>query len=72
MFNLEDNLPDELVQSVSSVSSGSNWSDNLGGNKTAGPPGNNQPQMNGDDPTVVPAWNQHQRPGWLFFHIRFC
>ena len=58
VFNLEDNLPDELV------SSGNNWADNLGGNKPTGPPGNNQQQMNGDDPTGVPvAWNQHQRPG---------
>lgn len=58
VFNLEDNLPDELV------STGNNWADNLGGNKT-GPPGNQQQQMNGEDPTGVPtmAWNQHQRPG---------
>lgn len=61
VFNLEDNLPDELV------SGGSNWADTLGGNnKPSGPPGNNQ--MNGEDPTGgVPnvAWNQHQRPGKL-------
>lgn len=60
VFNLEDNLPDELV------SAGSNWADSLGGNKPTGPPGNNQQQMNGEDPTGgVPSvgWNQHQRPG---------
>lgn len=59
VFNLEDNLPDELV------SGGSNWADNLGGNKPTGSAGNNQQQMNGEDPTGVPnvAWNQHQRPG---------
>lgn len=59
VFNLEDNLPDELV------SGGSNWADNLGGNKPSGPAGNNQQQMNGEDPTGVPnvPWNPHQRPG---------
>lgn len=59
VFNLEDNLPDELV------SSGNNWADSLGGNKPTGPPGNNQQQINGEDPTGVSnvAWNQHQRPG---------
>lgn len=57
VFNLEDNLPDELV------SSGNNWADNLGGNKSTGPPGSNQ-QMNGEDPGVPSvAWNQHQRQG---------
>lgn len=62
VFNLEDNLPDELV------SGGSNWTDNLGGNKPTGPPGNNQQQMNGEDPTGVPnvGWNQHQRPGKIY------
>lgn len=61
VFNLEDNLPDELV------SGGSNWADNLGGNKPTGPSGNNQQQMNGEDPTGIPnvGWNQHQRPGTI-------
>lgn len=66
VFNLEDNLPDELV------SGGSNWADNLGGNKPTGPPGNNQQQMNGEDPSGVPnvAWNQHQRPGTIKIKIK--
>lgn len=65
VFNLEDNLPDELVSS-------GNWADNLGSNKSTGPSGNNQQQMNGEDPTGVPnvAWNQHQRPGELFYAVK--
>lgn len=61
VFNLEDNLPDELVHSA-------NWADNIGSNKSTGPSGNSQQQMNGEDPTGVPnvAWNQHQRPGEIF------
>lgn len=69
VFNLEDHLPDELV------SSGNNWADNLG-NKPNGPPGNNQQQMNGEDPTGVPnvAWNQHQRQGLIHFseNVHWC
>lgn len=59
---LEDNLPDELNELVSS---GNNWADNRGGNKATGPPGNNQQQMNGEDASGVSnvTWNQHPRPG---------
>lgn len=67
VFNLEDNLPDELVSSNS-------WGDSLGANKPTtqltGLPGNNQQQINGEDPTGVPnvaLQRQHQRPGMLLF-----
>lgn len=65
VFNLEDNLPDELVSS-------GNWADNIGSNKSTGPSGNNQQQMNGEDPTGAPnvAWNQHQRPGELIYAVK--
>lgn len=53
VFNLEDNLPDELV-------SNSNWNDALGGNNPTAqvnvPPG----QLNGEDPGGMPAMVQRQ------------
>lgn len=72
VFNLEDNLPDDLI-------SNNSWGDNLGANKPtiqlAGPPGNNQQQINGDDSIGVPnvaLQRQHQRPtGTFILHIIF-
>uniref|UniRef100_A0A1B0DMU5 Uncharacterized protein n=2 Tax=Phlebotomus papatasi TaxID=29031 RepID=A0A1B0DMU5_PHLPP len=50
IYNLEDHLPDELV------SSGTNWGDQLAGNKppAQGPGPGGAPQMNGEDSGVVP------------------
>lgn len=44
MFDLEDNLPDELM------AGGNSWSDQMLGNK---PPNQGPGQMNGEDPNVV-------------------
>lgn len=71
VFNLEDNLPDDLI-------SNNSWGDNLGANKPtiqlAGPPGNNQQQINGDDSIGVPnvgLQRQHQRPtGTFILHFK--
>lgn len=72
VFNLEDELPDELVSSNS-------WGDNIGTIKPttqlAGLPGNNQQQINGDDSIGVPnvaLQRQHTRPGTLIsFNFEF-
>lgn len=72
VFNLEDNLPDDLITNNS-------WGDNVGANKPtiqlAGPPGNNQQQINGDDSIGVPnvpLQRQHQRPtGTFILHFKF-
>lgn len=71
VFNLEDNLPDDLI-------SNNSWGDNIGANKPtiqlAGPPGNNQQQINGDDSIGVPnvaLQRQHQRPTGTFIAFQF-
>lgn len=54
MFDLEDNLPDELM-------GGHSWSEQMCGNKPpAQGPGPGGPQMNGEDPNVANVTMQRQ------------
>lgn len=64
IYGLEDNLPDELV------SSGSNWGEQLGGNKPpAQGPGPGNQHMNGEDPNVPNAVLQRQLQQQQLHHI---